>query len=127
MAAGTSTPESSNKIEPTPSNKNINGSNLRQESLAIREASPKIKISASQVPDQKPDPPNSTQEQHENKDAHNNNSSNPHTLEPFDWEDFESRYTTAMTRANETEAALRQEFHALADVSITHTSYVLPG
>lgn len=125
-----STPEPGNRTELTTSDKDINESNFRQESLAIREASPNVKPSSSNVPDQTPDAQNSTPKQHENNEKNNNDSSNPHTFEPFDWEGFESRYATAMASANETEAAIRQQFHAMADVSYTHTylsSYPSPS
>src|SRR5436305_15105936 len=47
----------------------------------------------------------------------NNSSANPHSMEPFDWGNYETRFNAAMIKANEAEAALLQEFRDLVEVS----------
>lgn len=56
-------------------------------------------------------------------DAETNASSNngapasPHSLEPFDWDNFQACYDHAMAEANATEQALLNEFNELANAS----------
>jgi len=122
MAVRNSTGEHHQKYEESSSQKAVKVSLSQTESLAICEVQEKV-----QVPGTQPQPgredqvkresANASREKREGNDKSNGNSADSHSLEPFDWEDFEARYTEAMRSTNNTEAALLKEFRDMANVS----------
>jgi hypothetical protein len=106
---------------------NTNESNIPQESLAIHDAPVKL-----QVPSSYPAPVEKVygagSKDSEVQDANDNSQpAGDYSLEPLDWDEFETRYSNAMAKANETEAALHKEFEELMSVRLlsvyTQVSY----
>jgi hypothetical protein len=125
MAAQNGAANLNHAIKENSSQKDAQESIKRSESLAIRELQDKIEVPSTKPPQVIKDQP-SNQSQNSDQDmpdAETNASSNngapasPHSLEPFDWDNFQARYDHAMAEANATEQALLNEFNELANAS----------
>jgi hypothetical protein len=94
---------------------NISISTGSQESLATCDASVKLQAPSNHPPAGKDDSRDikNTEEQDTNSKKR---TAGEYSLEPFDWKDFETRYTSAMSKMNELEAALHKEFGELMSV-----------
>jgi hypothetical protein len=116
----------SRKLKESLSQLDLNESRKLSEALAMREAPDKIEVPSTQPPPVIKDPP-ATQSQvldqaQQDADAEpvtirNERAASPHTLDPFDWDQFQYRYDQAMAEAKTTEEALLTEFHELANAS----------
>jgi hypothetical protein len=120
------------KLKQSSSQQDAQESIKRSEPIAMRETAEKIEVPATQPPPIIKEQPgtqslNSDQDMPDvepktNRD--NETTLSPHTLEPFDWDDFQARYDQAMVEASATEQNLLNEFQELANASGLTVSFV---
>ena len=112
------------KLKESSSQVDLNESRKLSEALAIREAPGKIEVPSTQpkpvIKDQRASQSHGLDQDEQVAEltvTSNERAENPHALERFDWDDFQTRYDQAMAEAKSTEEAILNEFHELASVS----------
>jgi hypothetical protein len=131
MATQNGAADVNRKLKESSSQIDLKESGKLSEALAIREAPDKIEAPATQLPPTIKDSPATQvipdQDEHDAEPdvIANDRAASPHSLEPFDWDDFRARYDQAIAEAKAKEDTLLNDFTELANASSLSTSYTL--